>query len=316
MSSNIIPLYSARRTARPMQSSSGFTRAGGTPGLRRVPEALFEKPHLASTNPDDVAHECQKCGLIQPLEVLIGQTGRIGYLRRRCECEVRERENQQMSAFLCARSETAKKKNIESCYSWLGKGNEQKTLETKTFENFLPERQTNPSIVTAYQKMMLYASALTTHQQDVANVLLTGPNGIGKTHLACAAINLARDVDVPCFFATVPHLFDALYATDFDQRPAFLLKVVQVRVLVLDELDKLYVKRVEAEGDAGSYQSGVLGEIINGRYNKGLPTIITTNEDSDLGKWLDKSARSRLRENMLALPMDGVDMRGRLRGGK
>lgn len=314
MRNNITPLHGQGRPDRRSLSWSGLTHAGGEKKLRPVPEVIFaHSPQLANVDPAQVTYTCARCGIMAPLKVLIGQSERVGYLRRRCECEVREREEQLMSAFLGGRIEETTRKNVAACYSWLGKGDEQRSLETKTFENFYPDWQTNASIGAAYREMMVYASSLSQSQQDAANVLLTGANGIGKTHLVCAAINLVRNAHVPCFFATAPHLFDALYATSFEHRPAFLLKVVTARVLVLDEIDKLYVKRVEDEDDAGSYQRGVLGEIINGRYNKGLPTIITTNEPGDVSKWLDKSARSRLRENMITLRMDGDDMRPQLR---
>ena len=314
MRNNITPMFGQSRPARRTLSWSGLTRAGGEKKLRPVPEVIFaNSPQLANVDPSKVTYVCERCGDITPFKVLIGQSERVGYLRRRCECEVREREEQLMSAFIGGRVAEVTKKNVAACYSWLGKGDEQRSLETKTFENFYPDWQKDLSIGDAYREMMIYASSLTQGQQGAANMLLTGPNGVGKTHLVCSIINLARNANVPCAYATAPHLFDALYATGFEHRPAFLLKVVMARVLVLDELDKLYVKRVEEEEDAGSYQRGILGEIMNGRYNKGLPTLIVTNEPGDVGKWLDRSARSRLRENMITLRMDGSDIRPQLR---
>lgn len=298
----------------PIAQRSGMTRASDAARRRSVPESLFiNRPDLAHTDPVAVTHLCETCGVVEPLWVQIGQSGRTGYLRRECKCEKREREMTQLDAFLGKRSEQEAQKAVASCYSWLGKGAEQKRLEEHTFETFDPGLQTNPSIADAYRQVLAYAAGLVQRQQYASNILFTGLNGVGKTHLACATINLARDSGVPCYFATAPHLFDALYATGFEHRPQFLLKVVSARVLVLDEMDKLYAKRVEAEEDAGSYQRGILGEIINGRYNKGLPTIITCNETGDVNKWLDRASRSRLGESMLTLHMDGRDMRRRQR---
>ena len=79
-------------------------------------------------------------------------------------------------------------------------------------------------------------------------------------------------------------------------------------LLVIDELDKLYVK----QKDDMSYQKATLTEILDRRYKRRLPTIITTNEQEDLGLWLSGATISRLQERISALPMNGVDYRTRL----
>lgn len=297
--------------ARKQVSGSGLSKVGKSLFRPRVPEDLFaNRPELANTERSAVLYTCTVCGVIEPRAVEIGSTQRVGFLRMNCACERRSQEEQNMRSFAQNQAVANSRKAGSVCYSWLGKGNEQKRLESQTFEAFDPSRQPE-----AYREMINYASSLANGQHDKPNALLLGTNGTGKTHLATASLSLLRERDIPCLFATAPHLMDAFYATAFEFRPQLLTKIVQTRVLVIDELDKLYVKQttVEEGQEPGSFQRGILGEIINGRYNKGLPTIITTNEMGSLKRWLDNAARSRLGGCMITHVMNGDDYRRRAR---
>ena len=83
---------------------------------------------------------------------------------------------------------------------------------------------------------------------------------------------------------------------------------VSTPLLVLDEIDKLYVKETQ---DSMSFQQATLTEILDRRYRRRLPTIITTNAQEDLGKWLSGATISRLQERLTLLQMNGVDYRSR-----
>lgn len=104
-------------------------------------------------------------------------------------------------------------------------------------------------------------------------LILTGSYGCGKTHLAAA---VANEIKTGLYFAVVPDLLDYLRAafdpnrsagdSGYDERFEM---VRNIPVLILDDLgtenQSIWVKQA-------------MFQLINHRYNKRLPTVITTND--------------------------------------
>jgi DNA replication protein DnaC len=102
-------------------------------------------------------------------------------------------------------------------------------------------------------------------------LLLQGPVGCGKTHLAAAIANFAVSLGVPTLFLTVPDLLDTLRFTYDDPEATFESRFEQIRGSVLLVLDDFGTQ------NATAWAQEKLFQILNYRYINRLPTVITTN---------------------------------------
>lgn len=164
---------------------------------------------------------------------------------------------------------------------------------------------------------------------ETAGLLLIGPIGVGKTHLAVGIVReLMVQKSVPCLFYDYRELLKeiqnsynaSVQTTEMDVlRPVF-----ETEVLVLDELGA--VKPTEWVWDTVSH-------ILNTRYNDKRTTIITTNypdlppaglegnrsanyspasratREETLGDRIGERMRSRLHEMCRIVRVEGEDFR-------
>jgi len=164
---------------------------------------------------------------------------------------------------------------------------------------------------------------------ESTGLLLIGPVGVGKTHLAVGIMKeLILKKGIACLFYDYRELLKqiqnsynaSVQATELDVlRPVF-----DVEVLFLDELGA--VKPTEWVWDTVSL-------ILNTRYNNNRTTIITTNfedrpaagvggtmsavraaaRDENLGDRIGERMRSRLHEMCRIIKLDGLDFRQKFR---
>ena len=163
---------------------------------------------------------------------------------------------------------------------------------------------------------------------ESTGLLLIGPIGVGKTHLAVGVLRLlVEQKGIPCLFYDYRELLKEIQnsynpsvkATELEiLRPVF-----ETEVLVLDELGA--VKPTEWVWDTVSH-------ILNTRYNDKRTTIITTNypnrpaagvevetsqlkrvaREESLGDRIGERMRSRLFEMCKIVEMTGSDFRQRV----
>ncbi len=101
-------------------------------------------------------------------------------------------------------------------------------------------------------------------------LVLAGPHGCGKTHLACAIAQRCLERGEEVVFAAVPDLLDALRpAASPEERwmqAELFEKVKNAPILVLDDF--------RVSGDHRAREK--LYQLVNYRYNMRLPTVFTT----------------------------------------
>lgn len=144
-------------------------------------------------------------------------------------------------------------------------------LKNLTFENYQPRGRIgllpyqSDSIERAFNQARQFAESLN------GWLLLSGPYGCGKTHLAAAVANQTVKNSIPTLFITVPDLLDSLRFTYDDHEVSFQERFEQIKnapLLVLDDF---------GTQNATPWAQEKLFQIINYRYINHLPLLVTTN---------------------------------------
>lgn len=136
-----------------------------------------------------------------------------------------------------------------------------------TFEGFDPDV---PSVRKAFLRAHAFA------QQPEGWLILFGPCGVGKTHLAAAVANTILDRGESVLFTVVPDLLDHLRATfGPTSEVGYDARFEQVRTTGLLVLDDLGTE------SATGWAREKLYQLLNHRYLANLPTVITSNRTPD-----------------------------------
>lgn len=158
--------------------------------------------------------------------------------------------------------------------------------QSASFESFDPK--SGPSVERAFFLMRKFVE---NHMLDPSRgVLLTGPCGTGKTHLAIAAgRDLTMKYGAECFFTDIRNLLKTIQGTFSTAVAAnesdVLRPVLKSPVVILDEL---------GAARATDWSADVIEHIINTRYNENRCTIITTNLANEGPSMAAKAAQATI----------------------
>ncbi|HET8799074.1 MAG TPA: ATP-binding protein [Thermoanaerobaculia bacterium] len=176
-----------------------------------------------------------------------------------------------------------------------------------TLETF---REKSPVLRSAKRRVQEFID-IWPHVNDGKGLLLTGGCGVGKTHLAVAALLEIIHAGKPgrVLFSNFQDLIQEILASFDDQSPAtkseILRPVLEADLLVLDEL---------GSQKPTQFVQDLLYYVINTRYNEERSTIFTTNygdrvndaKEETLEQRIGTRLRSRLAEMAERIELTGA----------
>lgn len=164
----------------------------------------------------------------------------------------------------CARyEETDERRERLLRYSRLG------PLQRMTFASLVPAgRSSDLRVQEQYREAVRVVERFAAHPEGW--LVLTGPHGAGKTHLAAAIANRAIEDGHPALFMSVADLLDHLrsgYADDAEVDYDSLLEQVRsAPLLILDDLDAY---------SQTPWAREKFFQVVSHRFNAALPTVFT-----------------------------------------
>lgn len=167
------------------------------------------------------------------------------------------------------------------------------------------------------QNAFMYSCKFVLEYPTQRGLLLAGPVGTGKTHLAVSIITrLIKTKQVNCLFyefgSLLKEIQDSYNPSTQSSELRVLAPIYETELLVLDELGA----SVPSE-----WVRDIMYQIVNRRYNDRKPTIFTTNYLDDSSKAVKAQTleerigprlRSRLHEMTHYIEMSGDDYRKKL----
>lgn len=158
----------------------------------------------------------------------------------------------------------------------------------------------------AVAKCRPWIEAESGHGGPGRTLVLSGPVGTGKTGMAIGVLRELFIAGKNFRFGTVPDILHGLRPPEKGQPPP---PDQQIKIYDLQRVPVLLMDDIGAE-KSSEWVAETLYVIANGRYERSLPTILTTNRPiSTLRTTVGDRAMSRLLEGCTPVVVDGPDRR-------
>ena len=222
---------------------------------------------------------CNYCGAeIQTKGVyILGRPIWLSAMERSCTCAEGEAYHQRTKAETEAKRKARADEEMRLQVSQLirDSGLGERSLQ-QTFETFMPD---TPELSRTAARIKKYAGTFPLSGRN--GLLILGSIGSGKTHLANAVANDLLNRGIGVISLTERHLFGRIQATFARSRQwgreadssEVLHTYETVPLLVIDDLGK---------EKASDWTLATIYAIIDGRYVRAMPTIVTTNYSDNL----------------------------------
>lgn len=234
-------------------------------------------------------HRCPTHGIEYPadIQVVAGIEIQMG----RCP-ECREEKRRRLSVVRDREAEAHKLNR--SCRIELG-------FSAVTLDNFCPATETQARALEAVRRLIA---------GKINSLLLLGPNGIGKTHLAASAVRMKRGQVWSMYEITTR--IRATYTPRATETELDVVgKLARIPLLAIDEIGR--TRGSEAESNWLSY-------VVDKRHSRGLPLMLASNTHQRaacprggctgcIENYLGADIASRLADGGLTVCLDGDDYR-------
>lgn len=201
---------------------------------------------------------CPRCGRLVPLVVITEGALAGKVIPGTCECVQRE-----WAAEEAARADEGRRRRVEGLFG-------RSRLGARFAEATFARWEARPGTAAAFRAVRAYADGWP--PADGRGLIVFGPVGVGKSHLAAAVVNELLGREVAAVFQNVPELlgrFRATYSKGADEKESDLLQGLEEADLVV--LDDLGAEKVTEWTEAMLYR------IIDARYRAKRPVVVTTN---------------------------------------
>lgn len=179
-------------------------------------------------------------------------------------------------------------------------------FKQRRFETFQTDKNTAEAKLAAER----FCNELQSNPK-ATGLMLVGPYGCGKTHLAASIVHRCAEFGIAGVFVVVPELLARIrtsYRTGDGKAEAVIDMAKSAKLLILDDLG--------AE-KASEWVKEQLYMLVNYRYEHLLPTVVTTNcSGAELEQELGRRTLSRLVEMTKPVNIHAGDYRMKLAAGR
>lgn len=168
----------------------------------------------------------------------------------------------------------------------------------------------------AFDKCESYCENAQIMVENNFGLYIYGDNSSGKTFLTACMCNYLIENGYSCLYTNMPTLIAEIqksYSKNDGLGQAEIIDMIEnKRFLFIDDLGKEFLGR-EFNPNASKFAEKIMLEVLNSRYNNGLPTIFSSNYSiSELAESfnLDKAIMERINEmSTRVIKLEGDDFR-------